>query len=146
MCLVFGLPGDNEELLGSIAACLGCFAVHCSAEELRGVLARPLAQQLGGTSARLGSALTVAAVVQNAPGRSGFESCFTLSFLTVGLLTALQCFALCLFIFAREISEKCMRDGLTVGPIDLCWAWGRIVVVPYPTSGHKRGILLSEEQ
>ena len=61
--------GENEEIREKIAAGLGAFAQHCSVEEVRQMLAGPVAAPSGQPAARMGSALIVANTAQLAPQR-----------------------------------------------------------------------------
>ena len=61
--------GDNEDIRERIAGGLGAFAQHCSVEEVRQMLAGPLAAPSGQPAARMGSALVIANTAQLAPQR-----------------------------------------------------------------------------
>lgn len=61
--------GENEEIREKIAAGLGAFAQHCSVEEVRQMLAGPVAAPSGQPAARMGSALIIANTAQFAPQR-----------------------------------------------------------------------------
>ena len=61
--------GENEEIRERIAAALGAFAQHCSIEEVRQMLAGPVAAPSGQPAARMGSALIIANTAQLAPLR-----------------------------------------------------------------------------
>ena len=61
--------GENEEIREKIAAGLGAFAQHCSVEEVRQMLAGPVAAPSGQPGARMGSALIIANTAQFAPQR-----------------------------------------------------------------------------
>ena len=72
MLQFFATAGGDEALHGSIAACLGQWAQHCSREEAAALLQQgPLAaHQSPDWTERLGQALTMAAVAQHAASRS----------------------------------------------------------------------------
>lgn len=61
--------GENEEIREKIAAGLGAFAQHCSVEEVRQMLAGPVAAPSGQAPARMGAALIIANTAQFAPQR-----------------------------------------------------------------------------
>ena len=62
--------GENEDIREKIAAGLGAFAQHCSVEEVRQMLAGPVAAPSGQPAARMGSALIIANTAHFAPQRS----------------------------------------------------------------------------
>ena len=66
--------GENEEIREKIAAGLGAFAQHCSIEEVRQMLAGPVAAPSGQPAARMGSALIIANTAQLAPQRQASMS------------------------------------------------------------------------
>ena len=61
--------GENEEIREKLAAGLGAFAQHCSVEEVRQMLAGPVAAPSGQPGARMGAALIIANTAQFAPQR-----------------------------------------------------------------------------
>ena len=68
-CCTCCSAGENEDIRERIAAGLGAFAQHCSVEEVRQMLAGPVAAPSGQPAARMGSALIIANTAQLAPQR-----------------------------------------------------------------------------
>lgn len=67
---VLVLAGENEDIRSRIAGGLGGFARFCSLDELRQMMAGPLATNLGQPADRLGKTLTIASTAQHAAQRS----------------------------------------------------------------------------
>ena len=68
-CCTHCFVGENEDIRERIAGGLGAFAQHCSVEEVRQMLAGPVAAPSGQPAARMGSALIIANTAQLAPQR-----------------------------------------------------------------------------
>ena len=71
--------GENEEIREKIAAGLGAFAQHCSVEEVRQMLAGPVAAPSGQAPARMGAALIIANTAQFAPQRYNWPAAYSSS-------------------------------------------------------------------
>ena len=72
---VLMLAGENEDIRSRIAGGLGGFAQFCSLDELRQMMAGPLATNSGQPADRLGKALTIASTAQHAAQRSVSKAC-----------------------------------------------------------------------
>ena len=66
--------GENEDIRARIAGGLGGFAQFCSLDELRQMMAGPLATNSGQPADRLGKALTIASTAQHAAQRSASKA------------------------------------------------------------------------
>ena len=90
---LFMCEGENEEIREKIAAGLGAFAQHCSVEEVRQMLAGPVAAPSGQAPARMGAALIIANTAQFAPQRYRWPAAHSSSRLpgSLGMLSLLGC-------------------------------------------------------
>lgn len=61
--------GEDESLRAAVAGCLGWYVRHCSSEEVESLLESVLGVKLPSKWARLGNALTLAAIAEHAAAR-----------------------------------------------------------------------------
>ena len=61
--------GEDESLRAAVAGCLGWYVRHCLSEEVESLLESVLGFKLPSKWARLGNALTLAAIAEHAAAR-----------------------------------------------------------------------------